>query len=50
MGTASGDPSDQAALLRKKLKKEEELRKNFQDLAKKREDELKKSQTACALA
>jgi hypothetical protein len=29
-------------LLKKKLKKEEELRKNFVDLAKKREEESKK--------
>ena len=28
---------------KKKLKKEEELRKNFQELAKKREDDLKKA-------
>ena len=29
--------------VKKKLKKEEELRKNFQELAKKREDDLKKA-------
>ena len=33
---------DDFTLLKKKFKKEEELRKNFADLAKKREDELKK--------
>tara|TARA_B110000285_G_C15095236_1_gene601574 strand:- start:1160 stop:1384 length:225 start_codon:yes stop_codon:yes gene_type:complete len=33
---------DDVAHLKKKFKKEEELRKNFADLAKKREDELKK--------
>jgi hypothetical protein len=36
--------------LKKKFRKEEELRKNFQELAKKREDELKKAQLNMILA
>ena len=41
---------DDVAQLKKKCKKEEELRKNFADLAKKREDELKKRTAALVLA
>ena len=48
--SAPEDLLDQNTLLKKKFKKEEELRKNFQDLAKKREEELKRATTNLLVA
>jgi hypothetical protein len=37
--------ASEIANLKRKLKKEEDMRKNFQEIAKKKEDDLKKVQT-----
>ena len=42
--TMTTNPDNQVQMLKKKLKKEEETRKTFQELAKKREEESKKFQ------